>query len=749
MTGIERERVGRLPIWGWSIVTALMVWSLYVLTLGPTTAFWDTSEYIATAYILGLPHPPGNPLFVVLGRVWIVLLDWTGLSVATRVNLLSATASAAASAFWFLAVARIWARFSSRRVHVLVASTVSTVLGATAFTVWAQSNVNAKVYTVSLFFVALISYLAMVWQDRHGTVGGRRLVLLIAFLLGLGATNHQMSILPIPALLLLMLLSDWRTLLRPRLMGPALALAAVGFSLQIVFVPIRSARNPVIDEADPQCEPLTTAFIPKIRDGHLGVKCEALNSSLSREQYQKPPLLPRQSKFSAQLANYGEYLDWQWARSLQRGPRMFITLLFLGLAVWGFARHRKGDPAGFAYLFSFLITLTLLLVFYLNFKYGYSQHPEVALNLHEVRERDYFYTLSFSVWGLYAGFGLMSLWQRIAGWIGEYSGREGRASLLASPVLAIGLIPLVLNFPLADRRDDYSARDWAYNMLQSVEPYGVLFTNGDNDTFPLWYVQEVEGIRRDVTVIVQSYLGTKWYPKQLRQLTAPCAEGVDPLATPTVVVCQRPFDLAAAVEPYRHMKIVPPTRSILALTDEQIDRTPLYDVLPRDLRVAFSDAVTVDLPKGKVVTFPDLMVYSIARESLGDRPVYFATTAPPVYQEWNLEPHLLRQGLAYKLADGLLESTADTVQLPEQWFGVRWVDMARTHALLWDVFQLDYLLDWKLWPEPSTRASIPAQYYVAHTALGEAERMREEPERANEDYARGRRLLELSQRGVP
>jgi hypothetical protein len=92
--------------------------------------------------------------------------------------------------------------------------------------------------------------------------------------------------------------------------------------------------------------------------------------------------------------------------------------------------------------------------------------------------------------------------------------------------MVIALIPLFANWSWANRNYDYSARDWAYNLLMSVEPYGVLFTNGDNDTFPLWYLQEVEGIRRDVTVIVMSYLNTPWYAKQLRDLTQPCPPGV-------------------------------------------------------------------------------------------------------------------------------------------------------------------------------------------------------------------------------
>ena len=84
------------PAYGPATLAGLAAWLLYVVTLAPSTAFWDTSEYIATAHIVGIPHPPGNPLFVVVAKVWTLLLAPLGLPVAVRVNLLAATTSAAA-----------------------------------------------------------------------------------------------------------------------------------------------------------------------------------------------------------------------------------------------------------------------------------------------------------------------------------------------------------------------------------------------------------------------------------------------------------------------------------------------------------------------------------------------------------------------------------------------------------------------------------------------------------------------------
>jgi hypothetical protein len=807
MIGIEREKVGRLPVWAWAVLSGFAIWLLYVFTLGPSTAFWDTSEYIATAHILGLPHPPGNPFFVLFGKGWLLLTGWTGLEVATRINLLSATVSAAAAVFWFLAVMRIWAHFTENRAVALMAAFCAVLVSGTAYTVWAQSNVNEKVYTVSLLFVAAISYLAMLWEDHSDTYRGDRLMVLIAFLLGLGSTNHQMSLLPLPALAAFVFwhnhgrLLNWKSVAivagglvvgvglgaalqglgwpLPRLwlytgvlaavavvLSPRVAVAGtvfllIGFSVQLLFVPIRSAQNPIIDEADPECvvigedglasNRIIDAVIPKqyetgFGEKKLAVQCEKLAASIAREQYQKPPWAEEQSPRKAQFAMFWQYFDWQWARTLPVGVRGLVTMLFLAFGIIGLVRHARGDMDSFVYFATFLATITVLLIFYLNFKYGYSTYGDIPLDRREVRERDYFYVFSFNVWGLYAGMGIVTVWK----WIGNRfaaAGDPNRGLRLASPMLSIAFLPLIFNFALADRRGDYSARDWAWNILQSIEPYGVVFTNGDNDTFPLWYLQEVEGIRRDVTVIVHSYLGTKWYPKQLRDLTAPCPEGVDPLDTPTVVTCQRPFDRENAIDLYRDWDITPPQRAIHSLSDARIDSLPIYQPIPAGTTVQFTPNITVQFDRETFLMHPDFLVWFIVQESLGDRPIYFAATAPPVYEQWNLGAHLIRHGLAHKLVEDI-EPTENIVLLDPQ-FIIRWVDVERTEHLLWDVFRLDYLFDWKLWPEPSTRASIPAQYYIAHIALAAALDYLERPEDAEAAAVRGERLLELSGRVIP
>lgn len=770
--GIEREKVGPLTLRVWGLLTALAVWALYLLTIAPTTGFWDTSEYVTTAHILGLPHPPGNPGFVLVGRVWTLLLEFTGLPVALRINVLSATLSAGASFFFFLAVVRMVAHFRENRHEVLVAAMVAVWIGATAFTVWTQSNLNEKVYTLSFFVVALVSYLAMLWTDEADTARGNRLLLLIALVLGLGWSNHTMSLLPGPALAVFVLLHRWRSALNPRVLAPAVVLFAVGYSVQLLFVPIRSAQNPIIDEADPECPTLISAVTPKLIEDRFerskfAVACEPLAMSLIRDQYGPGPVTQRQAPLTAQYANYWQYFDWQWARSLPPSGRTAASMLFLFLALLGLWTHFRSDRKTFVYAGTLLFTVTLLLVYYLNFKYGYSLYVEEVPNilLHEVRERDYFYIIGFQMWGLYAGLGLAALW-------GQWTPRGRHDPTLsyrtaapderpsgfgprhrkAAPLLAVALIPLFFNYSRADRTEDSAARDWAYNILQSVEPYAVLFTNGDNDTFPLWYLQEVEGIRRDVTVIVHSYLGTYWYPKQLRELTKPCEPGQSPDDSPTTIVCQRPFDAANAASPYADLDVIPPSRSIIALTDAQIDGVGGGFAVERDTTFRVTSEVTGRVPAGASILYPDILVFHIAQQALGDRPVYFAATAPPVFGKWGFQPHLVRHGLAFKLVNAPLEASGDLVNLNEYMPNTTsptWNDRARTEELLWDVFEVESMLDWEEWPEPSTESSIPAQYYLAYYLQGMTEEHLGNVEVAERAYNRADHFGRLAGLRIP
>src|SRR5688500_202277 len=145
-------------------LAALAVFALYAATLAPSSAWWDASEYITAAYTLGIPHPPGNPLFVLVGNV-AARLPIPETTVALRVNLLAALCSAVAAGIWFLVAERVLARWVAARAVRLAGAAAAALVGATAFTVWNQSVVNEKVYTVSLAIFAVVAWLTVRWCD--------------------------------------------------------------------------------------------------------------------------------------------------------------------------------------------------------------------------------------------------------------------------------------------------------------------------------------------------------------------------------------------------------------------------------------------------------------------------------------------------------------------------------------------------------------------------------------------------------
>src|SRR2546423_489677 len=175
---------------------------LYVATLAPTTQFWDTSEYIAAAYTLGIPHPPGNPLFVLMAHVFGMLPFVAGY--AARINLFAAVTSAVSAGCWFLVAERWMRSFVKPLWPRRLAALAGAIVSATAFTVWNQSVVNEKVYTLSLLSIALILWLIVRWDDQPPGEAHDHHLLLIMYLLALTATNHMMGVLVGPVVMVLL-----------------------------------------------------------------------------------------------------------------------------------------------------------------------------------------------------------------------------------------------------------------------------------------------------------------------------------------------------------------------------------------------------------------------------------------------------------------------------------------------------------------------------------------------------------------
>src|SRR5467141_3480634 len=675
---------------------------LYGLTLAPTTQFWDTSEYIAAAYVLGIPHPPGNPLFVLIAHVWGLLPLAVGY--AMRINLLAAVTSAIAAGCWFL-VSERWMRvWVPARLPRRLAAVAGALAAATAFTVWNQSVVNEKVYTLSLLSIALVLWLIVRWDDQPAGEGHDHHLLMIVFLLALTSTNHMMGVLvgPVVVVLLYPLLKDQRPAddaarrvewsqwfvfcsvyglivasglenAGPLKLAAVLFLGALGYAfLQArnwdfaiavllvaivglsvyLFLPIRAAQFPPINEGEP-----TTL--------------KALWDVLTRQQYGKPPVWERQATLWAQLGMWFQYFGWQWGRDFPGAIQNGLAVLFGSLGVLGAVRHWLADRRRAIAMTVLMATFTLLLIFSLNFKYGYSWQPEKQV-AREVRERDYFFIASFALWGVWVGMGLATLMEWVSDSLEVRVPDAARRWTLATPVLLLALIPLWGNNLTASRKGETLARDFAFDLLQSVEPYGVLVTAGDNDTFPLWYAQEVEHVRQDVTVVNLSLATTDWYVRQLQRR---------PLAT---------FDSTTAPAIYRGRAWLKPTGKLLSFSDAYVQDSlqPVY-WLGEHKTYANLGGVTVTLDPQQLgrqyLERADVIVLQAIKDQMGKRPIYYSRTVGPYADQFGLTGYLEGHGFARKLHQQPL-AERDSIKLMSV-FG--FVNLPRTEALAFGVYHAD------------------------------------------------------------
>ncbi|MCI0405732.1 MAG: DUF2723 domain-containing protein, partial [candidate division Zixibacteria bacterium] len=534
----------------------LVSFLVYNWTKAPTLSFWDCGEFIACAAILGIPHPPGSPLYVIIGRLFTLLPISPDIGV--RVNLVSVISSAFAAMVGYLIVHRLvdhWTKDKTEwrfRIWKYVGGISGGLTLAFSRTFW-SSAVEAEVYGLAMLVTLLILYLGILWWQRPSEARGNQYLILAAYLGILGTALHMTVFLALPPVMLLVLLSDlnrrqelhfqvsggriwlevgpiWVSFLvlllvvasldlflwslgiwtvitafvvfkSPRAFGwhlpLGLCLAAVlGFSSQF-FIPIRAAQSPHINENDPD-------------------DWKSFKYFLERKQYGQTNMITRAMKRRGEPANqFGRYPRmgfWSFFEKQYGLTKVFFLLLAVGL--WGlYESWRKARSPGVMMAVTVLLG-TVGLVWYMNFADGTRQDPLTGEGYLEVRDRDYFWTPGFIVFGLCIGMGLAALGYRLSEWIREKN--------FPRPVLAVpgtvGVFALIFpyfgfasNFSVNQRIDNYLPYDYAYNLLSSCEPNAVLFTNGDNDTFPLWALQEAYGFRRDVKNINLSLINTNWY----------------------------------------------------------------------------------------------------------------------------------------------------------------------------------------------------------------------------------------------
>ena len=735
----DREDLDYRPSYRAAAIVSALIFLLYLVTLAPSTAMWDTSEYIAAAYTFGLPHPPGNPFFVLVGRFFAILP--IAPNVAMRINILAALCSAASAGMWFLITERVLVGWLPERWQRIVGGSLAALIGATAFTVWSQSVVNEKVYTVSLLGLALVSWLIVRWCDDPDGPKADRLLILIAYLSGLGYANHMAGFLALPAVAAAVAIRRPKTLLRWKLLLAAAGALVLGMT-PFLTQPLRAAHFPAINEGEP------TGCVTSI-----GVDCtfskatyQRFMYNFNRGQYSKPALSQRQAPFEAQVGMWWLYFRWQWLRDpFDNHPalqRMLATLFLLLGGLGGYV-HWKRDRRSFSYFGPLMLMVTLVLIYYMNFKYGASQSPELEDTVvREVRDRDYFYLWSFSAWSVWAALGLVYVWETVAQLLGAEKVQVGsetlelprkRSWLVASPVLAIALVPLFGNWQSASRAGQTDTSDFASDMLNSVEPYGILITAGDNDTFPLWYAQEVEGIRRDVIVACLSLLNTDWYTRQL--LRRPIYE-YDSLRGPKV---------------YRGRQWKKPTGPPLKLTMDQADAVPsVIELRSPQVFTKEGTDITLTIQPRSFGAFAgleraDLFVLFMIRDAYPERPFFFGRTTGGYAEELGFSPYTVTTGLARKLVPRAPTAAKGIVQVA----GEGWLDLETTRALWETSFKAPAsLAERDLWVDRPS-AGIPFLYVrtglILSAALAqtgrqaEAARVRAQAER----IARGAQLEEV------
>lgn len=607
-----------ITLFGWIVAVAAA--SVYMLTMEPTVSFWDCGEFIATSYLLEVGHPPGAPLYTLLAHCF-TLFAGSPERVAWWSNALSAVAGGFTAMFLFWTIYRVICGAKKtddpepsveNDAHSSFLNFLFSLIGTACYvfcdTAW-FSAVESEVYSLSMLFSSAIVWAMVRWAQCDDRSYAPRWLMLTALLLGLSVGVHQLSLLTIPALLVIFFThrnrSDGNSRQASKARGQManygrkasirnLLFLVVFFIIGLtpyLIIPIRAAADPPINMGKPSSVKAFHDYFTRSQYEHApllygrcynspvvafdddgkAVYASEMNMLFPRmwkrgtyadiyyndwcgrhgkmvnvggNQYYKPSQIDNLIIFTGYQIGYmylrylmwnfsGRYNDRQGFGNLQKGQfisgiplldrlyigtsarlpdsmpdaghnRYFLLPLLLGI-VGVIVSFQKLEKRWAWMLMTLFLMSSLALSVYLN-------HP-----MYEPRERDYAYILSFYTFAIWIALGakaVVSLVRpRQRGSLSRsYQHGQSAFSLL---LLAIPLLMAFQNWDDHDRSGRYIARDMARNMLESCDENGILFTLGDNDTFPLWYMQEVERCRTDVQVINTSLLASDSYAQSI------------------------------------------------------------------------------------------------------------------------------------------------------------------------------------------------------------------------------------------
>lgn len=521
------------------------------MTVQRTIPFWDCGEYIACSYILGIAHPPGNPLFLLIGRIFSLLPIASDIS--HRINLLSVFSSAVAATIGYVVSVRLLkflpgvTEDRSRMLLAYLCSVTGALLFAFGRTNWSNS-VEAEVYAVAMAIYFALIWLALRWYDNREKSSSIKYLVMIAYLGLLSVAVHMTAFLVMPAIFLFIISVDerlrrdfrfwiscivlftvaanvsWFLVLVPVWLaicvlafiqkrevgwGLALALSAaamIGFSAH-AYIPIRAAEKPAINQNNPADWERFYGYLQRKQYG-------------SQSMFEK--MFTRRASWAHQLGDFprigfGGFLMDQFGI----GGILFVVPLILALV--GIIALIKWKWRVGTFFTLVLLAGTIGLVLYMNFADGSMIDTGNGMNKLEVRDRDYFFTPGFITFALCIGMGLFVACNYLLNWLRSQS-KTPIAVVLGLITLIFPVISIGANYTWNNRSNNFMPYDYAYNYLISCPQDAILFTGGDNDTFPLWCLQEVYGVRKDVRIANMSLIQTDWYQLQLKhQMGVPIA----------------------------------------------------------------------------------------------------------------------------------------------------------------------------------------------------------------------------------